>query len=90
MRKHATSGELRGADLSGNRKAMSFEQIKAESTALTAEQRRELIGHLLALGRKDDADFRRKLAAKIDDNDPSHWVTEDDLDRALGLDRKDS
>jgi len=69
---------------------MSFEQIKAESTALTAEQRRELIGHLLALGRKDDADFRRKLAAKIDDNDPSHWVTEDDLDRALGLGRTDS
>lgn len=65
---------------------MSFEQIKAESTALTAEQRRQLIGHLLALGRKDD-NFRRKLAAKIDDNDPSHWVAEEDLDRALGLDR---
>ena len=65
---------------------MSFEQIKAESTALTPEQRRELIGHLLALGRKGD-DFRRKLAAKIDDNDPNHWVTEEDLDRALGLNR---
>ena len=67
---------------------MSFEQIKADSAALTREQRRELIGHLLALGRKDD-DFRRKLAAKIDDNDPSHWITEDDLDRALGLSRTD-
>ncbi len=66
---------------------MSFEQIKAESTTLTPEQRRELIGHLLALSRKNDADFRRKLATKIDDNDPNHWVTEEDLDRALGLDR---
>ena len=69
---------------------MSFEQIKAESAALTPEQRRDLIGHLLALGRKDDADVQRKLAAKIDDNDPSHWVAEDDLDRALGLGRTDS
>jgi hypothetical protein len=70
--------------------AMSFEQIKEESATLTPEQRRQLIGHLLALGRKDDGDFRRKLAAKLDDNDPSHWVSEDDLDRALGLDAKDS
>ena len=69
---------------------MSFEQIKAESAILTSEQRRELIGHLLALGRKDDADFRRKLAAKTDDNDPSHWVTEDDLELALDLGRADS
>jgi hypothetical protein len=70
--------------------AMSFEQIKAESATLTPEQRRQLIGHLLALGRKDDGDFRRKLAAKIDDNDPAHWVAEDNLDRALGLDAKGS
>ena len=70
--------------------AMSFEQIKAESAALTPEQRRQLIGHLLALGRKDGGDFRRKLAAKIDDSDPANWVAEDDLDRALGLDAKGS
>ena len=71
-------------------RTMSFEQIKAESATLTPEQRRQLIGHLLALGRKDGSDFRRKLAAKIDDNDPSHWVAEEDLDRALGLDAKGS
>ncbi len=65
---------------------MSFEQIKAESSSLTPEQRRQLIGHLLALGRKDDPDFRRKLAAKIDDTDSRHWVAEEHLDRALGLD----
>jgi hypothetical protein len=69
---------------------MSFEQIKAESAAFTREQRRELIGHLLALGRKNDPDFRRKLAQKIDDHDPAHWVAEEDLDHALGLDRTDT
>jgi hypothetical protein len=69
---------------------MSFEQIKAESATLTAEQRRELIGHLLALGRKVDRDFRSRMTRKIDDNDPAHWVVEEDLDRALGLDRASS
>lgn len=69
---------------------MSFEQIKTQSAALTPEQRRQLIGHLLAIGRKDDVDFQRKLTAKIDDNDSAHWVAEDELDRALGLDRAGS
>ena len=42
---------------------MSFEQIKAESATLTPEQRRQLIGHLLALGRTDGADDRLKRAS---------------------------
>jgi hypothetical protein len=65
---------------------MSFEQIKAEATTFTLEQRRELIGHLLALGRKNDPEYLRKLTQKVDDDDPAHWVTEDALDHALGLD----
>ncbi|HEV7403290.1 MAG TPA: hypothetical protein VGO11_10200 [Chthoniobacteraceae bacterium] len=69
---------------------MSFEQIKAESEGLTAEQRRELIGHLLALGRKVDPEFRSRMARKIDDHEPAHWVPEEDLDRALGLDQANS
>lgn len=40
---------------------MSFERIKAEFASLTREQRRSLIGRLLALGRKGNADFRQKL-----------------------------
>ena len=65
---------------------MSFDQIKAEAATLTREQRRELIGHLLALGRKDDAAFKRKLAEKIDDNNPNHWVTLDELKRRVPSD----
>lgn len=53
---------------------MSFDQIKAEFTTFTRELRRELIGHLLALGRKDDLDFvassRRRSTAKIQ---PTGW-----------------
>ena len=62
---------------------VSFEQLKAEAATLTPEQRRELIGHLLALGRKDDAAFKRMLSEKIDDKNPDHWVTLDELRRRV-------
>ena len=42
---------------------MSFEEIIAESASLTPERRRQLIGYLLALGRTDGADARRKPAS---------------------------
>jgi hypothetical protein len=62
---------------------MSFEQLKAEAASLTPAQRRELIGHLVALGRKNDAAFRRVLAEKIDDKNPDHWVSLDELKRRV-------
>ena len=66
---------------------MSIEQLKAEATALPDKERKELIGYLLTLGRKRTAEYWDRIAATIEDNDPSHWVAEESLDRALGLDR---
>ncbi|MEQ1851829.1 MAG: hypothetical protein ABMA01_09590 [Chthoniobacteraceae bacterium] len=42
---------------------MSFEEIIAESASLTPEQRRHLIGHLLAPGRTEHEDARRTHAS---------------------------
>lgn len=66
---------------------MSIEQLKAEAMALSDAERKEFIGYLLALGRKRTAEYWNRMTTKIEDNDPSHWVAEEDLDRALGLDR---
>ena len=66
---------------------MSIQQLKTEVSSLSDEERRELIGYMLSLGRKRSADYWDRIEAKIADNDPSHWVAEEDLDRALGLDR---
>lgn len=41
----------------------------------------ELIAFLIARQTEQDEDFKRKLAQKIDDTDPSHWVELDDLQR---------
>ena len=67
---------------------MSIEQIVNEATALPTPQRKELIGRLIAIGRskKEDAEFRRRMAELIDDNDPNHWCTGDDLRSQLAAD----
>jgi hypothetical protein len=66
---------------------MSIEQIVKEATALPQEQRKELIGRLLAIGRsqREEAELKR-MDALIDDNDPSHWITYDELKRRLPAD----
>ena len=69
---------------------MSIQQLKAEATALSDRDRRELIGYLLSLGRERTSDYWDRLAVKIEDRDPAHWVAEEGLDRALGLDRPEA
>ena len=68
-------------------RSVSFDQIMAEAANLPREQRKALIGRLLALGREEaDVQFRRMLAEKIDDQDPSHSVLMEDLAGHLRLD----
>ena len=64
---------------------MSIEQIVSEAEALPEEQRKDLIGRLLAIGRdrREEAERRKRAAELIDDNDPSHWMTYDELKRRL-------
>jgi hypothetical protein len=69
---------------------MSIEQLKTEATALSDIERKELIGYLLALGRERAADYWDRLAVKIEDQNPAHWVAEESLDQALGLDRPET
>ncbi len=66
---------------------MSFDQIVAEARSLSPEERKALIGQLLAQGRGErDAEFRRMLSRKIDDHDPSHWGLLEDMAKHLQLD----
>ena len=64
---------------------MSIEQIVKEAAALPVQQRKELIGRLIALGRseREEQEFKQRMAELIDDNDPSHWITYDELKRRL-------
>jgi hypothetical protein len=66
---------------------MNIDELVTEAAALPTEQRKALIGRLLAIGRGErDAEFRRKLAEKIDDTDAKNWVVMEDLPKYLRLD----
>ena len=60
---------------------MSLAQLKDQATHLEIGEQRELIAFLIARQTEQDEDFKRTLAEKIDDKEPSHWVDLDDLQK---------
>jgi len=67
---------------------MSIEEIVNEAASMPEAERKELIGRLLAIGRskREEQEFKRRMAELIDDHDPSHWITYDELKRRLPAD----
>lgn len=63
---------------------MSIAAIKSEIASLPLEERRDLIGYIVSLNRKDNEAFMRKLAEKIDDKSSERWVTLEEAERRLG------
>ena len=60
---------------------MSLAQLKDQAAHLGLAEQRELIAFLIARQTEQDADFKRTLAQKIDDQTPSHWVDLDELQK---------
>jgi hypothetical protein len=66
---------------------MSLEDLKAAALWLSAHDRRELIGYLIGLHRHRNSDYWDRMAGKIEDRNAANWVSDEELDHALGLDR---
>lgn len=62
---------------------MSIQEIKSEIEALPVEERKRLAAFLVSLRHKDLADYRARMARKIDDNNPKNWATLSELDQRL-------
>lgn len=60
---------------------MSLEALKREAAALPPDQLRHLMGYLVTLN--TSLEERAELGRKMDDKDPSHWVTLEQLDAKL-------
>ena len=58
---------------------MSLDQLKDQITRLVPQEQRELIAYMVSLQTDRNNGFKKQLAQKIDDTDPSHWVELDDL-----------
>jgi hypothetical protein len=63
---------------------VSFEQLKQVVTSLSDREQAELIRFTLQLRHAHDAEYRREVTARLDDQDKSHWLTPDEFERRLG------
>ena len=62
---------------------MSLETLKREAAALDDAARRELCAFLISLREKQWEAHLRKLAPRLDDADPSRWLTLDEFKERL-------
>lgn len=62
---------------------MSIDVLKRELAGLAPGDRRQIMAYLVSLQHQAEADYRANMARKIDDQDPTHWVDLDVLDRRL-------
>lgn len=62
---------------------MSFEQIKRAVALLDGQQQAELIAYTLQLRYAQDASRRQEVADRLNDAEPSHWLTPDEFERRL-------
>ncbi len=65
---------------------MSFEAIEQEIVKWDDANLRKLQALVVALRvRSDDPAFAEKMARKIDDGNPAHWLTLEEFGQRLGL-----
>jgi hypothetical protein len=57
--------------------------LKKELAALSAKEQAEMAAFLFQLRRQSDADYQAALNRRLNDKDPSHWLTPDEFERCL-------
>lgn len=62
---------------------MTLLHLQQEAAALTPVEQRKFVAFLVSLQTEKDEEFRSRLATKIDDNDPAHWMDLEDLKARL-------
>ena len=59
--------------------AMSLQEIKSGLAELPQEQQDHLAAYLVHLRHQRDAGLRREITTRLDDKNPDHWVSIDQL-----------
>jgi hypothetical protein len=65
---------------------MSFETLTQEVSAWPESEIRKLQAYLVSLNHQRTPGTMEQLSAKLDDPDPSRWVSLEDAAKRLGLD----
>jgi hypothetical protein len=59
---------------------MSVQELKAELAALSETERTEVSAFLFHLRHASDPEYQAAVRRRLEDKDPSHWVTLDELE----------
>ena len=62
---------------------MSLEQLKCAVASLSSREQAELISYALRLRYADDPDYRREVTDRLNDSNPSHWLSPEEFERRL-------
>lgn len=58
---------------------MSFKEIKNGLAELPEEQQDQLAAYLVHLRHQRDAGLRREISSRLNDKNPDHWISVDQL-----------
>lgn len=64
--------------------AISLDQLKREAASLADREQTELISHTLQLRHAHDAEYRREVKDRLNDQDKSPWLTSEEFERRSG------
>jgi SOS response regulatory protein OraA/RecX len=67
---------------------VSVQEIKEKLATLPRKEQDEVIAFLFHLRYSDDADYQAGISRRLQDKDPSHWLSRDEFERKL--DKKES
>ncbi len=62
---------------------MSVQEIKKELAALPRTEQDEVIAYLFHLRHAEDKDYETQLNRRLEDKNPSHWLSPDEFEREL-------
>jgi hypothetical protein len=62
---------------------VSVMDLKKELVTLSASEQAEVAAFLFQLRRKDEADYQATIQRRLEDKDPSHWLTPEEFEKRL-------
>jgi hypothetical protein len=62
---------------------MSVKELMKELAALSAKEQEELAAFLFHLRHKSDPEYQATVRRRMDDKDPSHWLTPEEFEKRL-------
>ena len=62
---------------------MSVQEIKEQLAILPQREQDEVVAYLFHLRHALDPEFQSDIARRLDDREPSHWLSPDEFERRL-------